>query len=316
MPYRRDGSLRAQSHNCAAILRSSAAPSPWGFCALSFSRSFSLPEDARFPQGRSSTRAIILQKEKEMSSFSQARIGLAIFLALTVLACCGPIQAAVIYTPGSSSDELAFDSQISATDLINIGQPSFASSANTVPPVSQLPFTIDGANDGLTASYVTDQAGAIAHNTWYLYEDPDTTLTYALNTDPGTGGSATGYDITGVNVFTGWQDAFYFTNQKWTMRVATLANPTFTDVYAVDFLSPSDAKASMISLTDSTGTIASGVTSVQFYVEKKETEALNLGIVFRDIDVLGAATVPEPGTIAMLGIAALLGLAAIRRRRA
>jgi hypothetical protein len=305
---------------CAAILRSSAAPSPWGFCALSFSRCFSLPEDARFPQGRSSTRAIILQKEKEMSSFSQARIGLAIFLALTVLACCSPVHAVVIYTPGSSSDELAFDSQISATDLINLGQPSFVSSANTVPPVNMptLEFAIAGTNDGLTASYVTDSAGAVAHNTWYLYEDPATTLTYTLNTDPGTGGSATGYDITGVNVFAGWQNALLFTHQVWTMRVATLENPTFTDVQPVDFTSPSDAKASMISLTDSTGTIASGVTAVQFYVQKKVTDPNdgNLGIVFREIDVLGAATVPEPGTIAMLGIAALLGLAAIRRRRA
>jgi hypothetical protein len=51
---------------------------------------------------------------------------------------------------------------------------------------------------------------------------------------------------------------------------------------------------------------------VQFAVVKSDV----YGIVFRDIDVLGAATVPEPSTIALLGIAALAGLVAVRRRRA
>ena len=154
------------------------------------------------------------------------------------------------------------------------------------------------------------------HNTWYLWTDPSTTLTYTLNTDPLTGGSATGYDITGVNVFAGWQDPVSaLQSQNWTLRVATLANPTFTDVQAVDYLAdPADARvqdgiAYGFDRDDCLGRDGRAV-----LLSKNRSQSS--GIVFRDIDVVGAATVPEPGTIAMLGIAALLGLVAVRRRRA
>jgi hypothetical protein len=253
-----------------------------------------------------------------MNSFNKMHVcGLVIVLSLAMLA-CGTVQAGVVsVTPASSTNEMEFDSQISATDLINLGQPSFLSSDNTVAPVSVFPFTIAGTNDGTAASYTVSPDESFAHNTWYLWSDASTTLTYTLNTNPLTGGSAKGYDINNVKVFTGWQDAYLFTNQIWTMRVSTLTNPAFTDVQSVDFTSPATAKASMISLTDSTGTIASGVTSVQFYVQKKVTvpDDGNLGIVLREIDVVGTATVPEPSTIALLGIAALAGLVAVRRSR-
>jgi hypothetical protein len=255
-----------------------------------------------------------------MNSFNKMHVcGLVIVLSLAVLA-CGTVQAGVVNVATySSANELAFDSQISAIDLINIGQPSFLSSANTVAPVSALPFTINGTNDGESATYGADgdlaqNALGVAKNTWYLWTDPSTTLTYTLNTDPLTGGSAAGYDITGVNVFAGWRDLTYdFNDQNWTLQVATVANPIFTDVKAVTYdADTSTTRSSLVSLTDSTGKLATGVTGVRFFVEKQNS----MGIVFREIDVIGAATVPEPSTIALLGIASLAGLVAVRRRRA
>ena len=70
-----------------------------------------------------------------MNSFNKMHVcGLVIVLSLAMLA-CGTVQAGVVNVATySSANELAFDSQISATDLINIGQPSFVSSANTVAP--------------------------------------------------------------------------------------------------------------------------------------------------------------------------------------
>jgi hypothetical protein len=241
--------------------------------------------------------------------------GLVALLSLAILA-CGTVQASVIVSQNSSNVETTFDSQISATDLINIGQASFVSSANTVAAVNMpgLEFGINGTNDGATASYATDQAGAVAKNSWYLYADPSTTLTYTLNTDSLTGGSATGYDITGVNVFAGWRDADLFESQKWTLRVATLANPTFADIQSVDYSAPGGSLSSKVSLTDSTGTIASGVTAIQLYVQVP-SKIGNFGIVFREIDVVGTASVPEPSTLGLLAAAMGIGGFAVARRR-
>jgi hypothetical protein len=93
------------------------------------------------------------------------------------------------------------------------------------------------------------------------------------------------------------------------MRVATVANPVFADVALVDY-APSGAASSMVSVTDSTGTIASGVTAVQFTFQPVLVNDILLG----EIDVTGVATVPEPSTIALLAFACLAGLIAIRRR--
>ena len=222
-----------------------------------------------------------------MKSFNKVcTLAFVALFALSILA-CGTVQATMIVSQTSNTVETAFDSRIGTTDLINSGQTSFASAANTVAPVNMpgLAFTIAGTNDGATASYVTDQAGTVAKNTWYLYEDNNTTLTYSLNTNPATGGKRRPVmTLRGINVFTGWQDADLFQSQKWTFRVATLANPTFTDVQAVDYLAPGGSKSSMISLADSTGVIGAGVTAVQFFVEKSSS-AGNFGIVFREIDI-------------------------------
>lgn len=198
----------------------------------------------------------------------------------------GTAHASVNVAQQAGTVETTFDSQISATDLINIGQPSFFSATNSVVPAVGLPFSINGTHDGATACYGDDPVGGAAKNTWY---DNPTVLTFTLNTDVGTGGSATGYDINGVNVFTGWDYADAFQSQQWTFRVATVANPTFTDVHAVKYQAPDGSKSSLVSLTDSDGVIVSGVTAVQFDVQK----LASLGIVFREIDVIGAPSAPD-----------------------
>jgi hypothetical protein len=240
--------------------------------------------------------------------------GLVIVLALAMLI-GGSVQASTIVSPQCSPNELTYDSQISATDLINLGQPSYISMNATVPPVNAgtgLAFGNNGTHDGAAASYATDPVGAVAKDTWYLWTDPSTTLTYTLNTNPLTGGSAAGYDITAVKAFAGWQDADLFQSHLWTLRVATLTNPIFTDVQSVNYIPNSGSKSSMVSITDSTGKIASGVTAVQFYVQQPG----GLGIVFREIDVLGTASVPEPGTLGLLAVAAMsiVGYVTMRRR--
>lgn len=217
-------------------------------------------------------------------------------LILTCGLAGGLATASVSVEKSGNANETHFDSQISASDLINNGQPSFGSAANTAAPATSPPFTIHGMNDGATASYVNDEPGAVAKNTWY---DQPTTLTFTLNVNAATGGSATGYTLSRVNVLAGWRDADIFQGQKWTFRVATVANPTiFTDVKAVNYTPASGSRSSFVSLTDTTGSIASDIAAVQFDVQKISS----LGIVFREIDIMGAPSGPDQTAPVIAGL--------------
>ena len=60
-------------------------------------------------------------------------------------------------------------------------------------------------------------------------------LTFNLNTNPGTGGSATGYSLSSINGIYGWQDSRYrHAAQEWVVSVETTSSPaTFQNVWTV-----------------------------------------------------------------------------------
>jgi hypothetical protein len=207
-----------------------------------------------------------------------------------------PAAAGFVFTTNSSPDETAFDSLISATDLLAAGQASYSAATDTVAPDPG--FTLDGTRDGAAASFVTDPEGAFSRNTYY--SAAQTTLTFFFNTNTVTDGSAGGYIVTGVNVLAGWKDADYFQGQQWTFRVATLTNPTFTDVQSVVYHPPNGSKSSLVSITNTGSIIASGVTAVQFSIQKLSS----WGVVFREIDVLGFPAPPTAAPPAPTGLTA------------
>ena len=214
-----------------------------------------------------------------------------------------PAWAAVIEAD-SASQTINYNAVISATDLINVGQASLAS-------VSQegnlLGGSLDGSHDGI------GQNGSSVANTAFI-NDP-ITLTYTLNTTVGTGGSATGYTITAVDVVVGWWSGSAFSQQNWSVAVATVANPTvFATQLATVAYSPYSGGADTygythVRLTDSTGALASGIGAVQF--------AFGGGLaVVSEIDVTGLTTpVPEPAALTLL-LAGLLGVGMRHRRPA
>lgn len=68
-----------------------------------------------------------------------------------------------------------------------------------------------------------------------------------------------------------------------------------------------------VSLTDDSGLLATGVESIVFNGFDNANESANPSIVvYREFDVIGTATVPEPGSLALLGLG---GLMMIKRRR-
>ena len=223
----------------------------------------------------------------------------------------GAVQATVIEADYSTSTINAYNGDVSATDLVNAGRASLASVSDAPNgPYPGYGFSITGVNDG---SGLANSANSV----WY---HPGTNLTFTLNTNPATGGSSTGYDITNVGVFAGWTDFAPFSDQTWDLQVTTTTNPVFTTLRSVNYVpypddSNTSATSSKVVLTDSTGKIATGVTAVQFVLyEPTLSGSTKYGTVYKEFDVYGTTTVPEPSTLVLLA-AGLVGLLAYAWRK-
>jgi hypothetical protein len=100
-------------------------------------------------------------------------------------------------------------------------------------------------------------------------------------------------------------------------KFATISNPAFTTIYTENY-NPFDASSgsgsTLVSLTDTTGTIATHVTGIQFVYSANINDGTTEGSIIREVDVFGqASAVPEP---ASLGLLMLGGVMALRRKRA
>ncbi len=199
----------------------------------------------------------------------------------------------------------------SATDLINQGQATFLSETST--GFSSLAGSNTAAmNNGVLGSVTPGNPVADLPDT-AVDLDGTWTTTYALNISTNT----LGYDITNIKTIAGWVDQRV--NQKYELLYSTVALPatfvslgTFSNTPYNSDTGATNAFSSQITLTDTTGIIASGVSNIRFNFQTPGA-AVNDATVYREIDVQGVATVPEPGTFAMLGGMGMLVL--LHRRR-
>ena len=223
------------------------------------------------------------------------------------------VRGDIIQADQSGTVQNAFDGNISTTDLI---QATSATLLGNVAGTGTPGFGFAGSNDGTSA-----------HTNGLTYWGGDNaagqSLTYTLT------GSATGYDITSVNSIYGWHDVRYrHAAQQWTLSVTTVTNANFTDVHTVVYRPFADLDplqgSTQVTLTDDTGTIATGVTALRFnllpYGPDTQTGYTGEIGVIREFDVFGAASaanvaaVPEPSTLAVIGIG-LAGFGWWRRPR-
>lgn len=232
-----------------------------------------------------------------------------LFLVIASLAFSSTSNASIVYSGSSANSFGAFDGNIAANDLINIGQSSLLSAASTV---GANEGSLDGTHDGTGG-----QSGT--NNAWYA---GGSTVTFALNLNAGTGGSPEGYTISGVNSFAGWPNNDTFSNQVYLLQVATLLNPSFTTIESVNYQPftninnfPNDPSSTEVSITSTSGPLATGVTAVQFVLGIPTIPGAASGTVWQELDVIGRAT-PEPSSIVLWGVVIAGGLLVARRRNA
>ncbi|MCA9247201.1 MAG: PEP-CTERM sorting domain-containing protein [Planctomycetales bacterium] len=242
------------------------------------------------------------------SANSEARLAIGLLSTVIVIAALSSNgEAAIIETPVSNgSNHAAFDASVSAADLVNTGSTALLSATT-----SSINFGPVGHNNGVAASDTTNA-------TFFDNTRLPGTITYTLDTSV----KFYGYDITQIQSIAGWvSNSTTHANQDYDIEVSYINSPVFTPLTTVTYLpfngTPTNAnKSSMVSLTDDTGRIATGVDQLRFTFRQTGAWGTSAGFVLREIDVFGTASVaPEPST-ALLILGGLIGLVQRRSRTA
>ena len=140
-------------------------------------------------------------------------------------------------------------------------------------------------------------------------ESPQYILTYTLDLS----GAAFGYDISSIDTFTGWQD--YRAGQDFDIEYSVVGDTDFNELGNIQEIVTNQN----LHLNVTSDTPLTGVDQIRFSINSapnptNSKPGSTIGSVWREIDVTGTATVPEPSTM-MLALVGGLGMVIQRRRR-
>jgi hypothetical protein len=218
--------------------------------------------------------------------FPTASVWTAVFLAVVAASAHAvPVQSKV-----SSATELAYSADVSNSDLLT-GKTATTTDWNTTNG-----STTPELNDGIHGGTYTG-AGSVA-GTW-------TTVGATAIYNLGLGSGGQGYNLTSIQTIAAWVNAA-FGNQAYTVDVKLKGAANYTTLATVDYqpLAAGAIGATKVTLTDSTGTLASGVEFIRFTANSVNGGQNAGAYVFREIDVFGTPTAdtspPQISTLAPL----------------
>jgi hypothetical protein len=240
-----------------------------------------------------------------------------------------PAENFYLYNSGSNT---AF-SAISSTDLLENGSTALSGVSFSKTASTNLVTTLNsGINDGLSV------VNAFGDSTYYGYNDAanggtaksalidnnalagGATITFNLNTSA----SPLGYTINGINTIAGWGDHASVADQNYTLSYSTVANPSlFINLSTVTYnpndpINDNSGGGGVATEVSFTSLDLVGVAALKFNFTADPTSAgygnSATGIWLQEIDATGVATVPEPGTWAMMIVGAA-GVVVLSLRR-
>jgi len=244
-----------------------------------------------------------------MNNITKITTGLAAIAGLALAASSAhaltPTETPTAFTSGVYSgfiegvndlvDEQAYSGDQSAIDLLN-GLTATQAVGWNLTNGSE----VKDLNDGIHGAFPGNQADG-------LWSDEGAFVEYNL------GANALGYDITSIQSIASWKDSG-FGNQVWTVEVKVVGGVDYDLLATIDYTPIANSVgATKVNLT---GLDATGIEFIKFTAGSTGGKSVGDDFVWREMDVFGSATVPEPSTSALLGGLLALGAVMTRRRSA
>ncbi len=212
------------------------------------------------------------------------------FFSITGWCVSASLAGVAVTSVSNVGTALFYAASASSTDLINAGQPTLSSA--TVSATFGAVFPGTGINDGNYTNTTTHNA--------FFQSGPQfpATATYSLNVSVNT----LGYTLTSIKSFMGWQgfSSMAQGNQTYTIEYSVVGSALYSPLATVAY-SPFTGDGtnfdSMVTVTDTGGTLASGVDSIRFTFADPGPSINNPGTVVREIDVIGSPTGGAPSAL-------------------